>query len=201
MGWAEMLIPIKIVIMAWKVTTAPATEIWTVSEVKNYLKIDTSADDTLISVLIQSARQVAESYLNQALITQTITEKLDRLNNPTIYLSVSPVIAVSSFQYADSNNTTQTFSADNYIVDTFTKPARLALGFSKTWPTLYGNINDVTITYTAGYSSQPSGVPYQIRQAILMMIADSYDNREDYVKKLPTASEYLLDNYRVQYFV
>jgi hypothetical protein len=38
----------------------------------------------------------------------------------------------------------------------------------------------------------------QIRQAILMMIADAYDNREDYVKKLPTASEYLLDQYRVQ---
>ena len=29
---------------------------------------------------------------------------------------------------------------------------------------------------------------------------DSYDNREDYIKKLPTASEYLLDQYRVQLF-
>lgn len=186
--------------MAWKVTTAPATEIWTVSEVKDYLKVDTSADDTLISTLIQSARQAAESYLNQALITQTITEKLDRLSNPLLYLSVSPVISVSSFQYADSNNSTQTFDANNYVVDTFNKPARLSLAYGKSWPTLYGNINDVTITYTAGYSTQPSGVPYQIRQAILMMVADSYDNREDYIKKLPTASEYLLDQYRVQLF-
>jgi len=186
--------------MAWKVTTAPATEIWTVSEVKDYLKVDTSADDTLISTLIQSARQAAESYLNQALITQTITEKLDRLSNPLLYLSVSPVISVSSFQYADSNNSTQTFDAANYVVDTFNKPARLSVAFGKSWPTLYGNINDVTITYTAGYSTQPSGVPYQIRQAILMMVADSYDNREDYIKKLPTASEYLLDQYRVQLF-
>ena len=186
--------------MAWKVTTAPTTEIWTVSEVKDYLKVDTSADDTLISTLIQSARQAAESYLNQALITQTITEKLDRLSNPLLYLSVSPVISVSSFQYADSNNSTQTFDATNYVVDTFNKPARLSLAYGKSWPTLYGNINDVTITYTAGYSTQPSGVPYQIRQAILMMVADSYDNREDYIKKLPTASEYLLDQYRVQLF-
>jgi len=186
--------------MAWKVTTAPATEVWTLSEVKNYLKVDTSADDTLITTLLQSAREVAERYLNQALITQTITEKLDRLSNPTIYLSVSPVISVSSFQYADSQNTTQTYNASNYIVDTFIKPARLSLAYGKTWPTLYGNINDVTITYTAGYGSTASSVPMQIRQAILMMIADSYDNREDYVKKLPTASEYLLDQYRVQLF-
>ncbi len=62
------------------------------------------------------------------------------------------------------------------------------------------NINDITITYTAGYGTEPSGVPMQIRQAVLMMVADGYDNREDYVKKLPTASEYLLDQYRVQLF-
>ena len=186
--------------MAWKVTTAPAIEVWTLSEVKNYLKVDTSADDTLITTLLQSAREVAERYLNQALITQTITEKLDRLSNTTIYLSVSPVLSVLSFQYADSQNTTQTYNASNYIVDTFEKPARLSLAYGKTWPTLYGNINDVTIVYTAGYGATAASVPMQIRQAILMMIADSYDNREDYVKKLPTASEYLLDQYRVQLF-
>jgi uncharacterized phiE125 gp8 family phage protein len=186
--------------MAWKVTTAPAKEVWTLSEVKNYLKVDTSADDTLITTLLQSAREVAERYLNQALITQTITEKLDRLNNPTIYLSISPVIAVTSLQYKDGVNSLQTYDAANYVVDTFLKPGRLALAYGSTWPTLYGNINDVTITYTAGYGTEPSGVPMQIRQAVLMMVADGYDNREDYVKKLPTASEYLLDQYRVQLF-
>jgi uncharacterized phiE125 gp8 family phage protein len=184
--------------MAWKVTTQPSLEVWTLSEVKNYLKVDTSADDTLITTLLQSAREVAERYLNQALITQTITEKLDRLNKPIIYLSVSPVISVTSFQYADSQNTTQTYNSNNYIVDNFEKPARLSLAYGKTWPTLYGNINDVTIVYTAGYGAAASNVPMQIRQAILMMVADAYDNREDYVKKLPTASEYLLDQYRVQ---
>lgn len=186
--------------MAWKVTTAPVNEPWTLAEVKSYLKIDDSNEDTMLSTLIKSARMVAESYLNQGLITQTITEKLDRLSNPTIYLSVSPVLAVSSFQYANSENTTATFAATDYVVDTFSKPARLNLGYGKTWPTLYGNINDVTITYTAGYGSDASSVPGQIKQAILLMITDAYDNRQDYVKKLPTASEYLLDQYRVQLF-
>jgi phage conserved hypothetical protein, phiE125 gp8 family len=201
MGWVAILIPsLKIYKMAWKVTTAPAIEVWTLNEVKNYLKVDTSADDTLITTLLQSAREVAERYLNQALITQTITEKLDRLSNPTIYLSISPVITVSSFQFNDGQNSVQTFNAANYVVDNFLKPARLALAYNSTWPTLFGNINDVTIVYTAGYGATVASVPMQIRQAILMMIADSYDNREDYVKKLPTASEYLLDQYRVKLF-
>jgi uncharacterized phiE125 gp8 family phage protein len=113
--------------MAWKVTTLPATEIFTLQEVKDYLKVDDSTEDTLISTLLQSARQAAESYLNQALITQTITEKYDRLSNPTIYLSVSPVIAVSSFQYKDGVNTTQTYDAANYVVDTFIKPGKISI--------------------------------------------------------------------------
>jgi len=94
--------------MAWKITTQPANEIFTLQEVKDYLKVDDSTEDALITTLLQSARQAAERYLNQALITQTITEKLDRLQLSTIYLSVSPVISVSSFQYADGENTTQT---------------------------------------------------------------------------------------------
>jgi uncharacterized phiE125 gp8 family phage protein len=186
--------------MAWKVTTAPVNEPWTLAEVKSYLKIDDSNEDSMLNTLIKGARMMAESYLNQGLITQTITEKLDRLGDPTIYLSVSPVLAVSSFQYANSENTTATFAATEYVVDTFSKPARLNLGYGKTWPTLYGNINDVTITYTVGYGTESSAVPYQIRQAILLMVADTYENRQDYVKRLPTASQYLLDQYRVQYF-
>lgn len=186
--------------MAWKVTTAPAIEVWTLSEVKSYLKVDDNTEDALITSLLQSAREVAERYLNQALITQTITEKLDRLSNPTIYLSISPVITVSSFQYNDGVNSVQTFASTNYIVDSFVKPARLALAYNAVWPTLYGNINDVTIVYTAGYGATAASVPGQIKQAILLMITDAYDNRQDYVKKLPTASEYLLDQYRVQLF-
>ena len=186
--------------MAWKVTTAPVNEPWTLADVKSYLKIDDSNEDSMLNTLIKGARMVAESYLNQGLITQTVTEKLDKLGDPTIYLSVSPVLAVSSFQYANSENTTATFAATDYVVDTFSKPARLNLGYGKTWPTLYGNINDVTITYTVGYGTESSAVPFQIRQAILLMVADTYENRQDYVKRLPTASQYLLDQYRVQYF-
>lgn len=186
--------------MSWKVTTEPVNEIYTLQEVKDYLRVDSSAEDALITTLIKASRQSAERYLNQALITQTITEKLDRLINPTIYLSVSPLISVSSFQYKDSANDVQIFASSGYVVDDYEEPARLKLAFSQSWPTTYGNINDVTITYTAGYSSESSGVPFNIKQAILLMIGDAYDNRQDYVKKLPTASQYLLDQNRVQVF-
>ena len=186
--------------MPWKVSVLPAVEPWTLAEVKSFLKVDTSDEDDLITSLITASRQAAESYLNMALISQTIQERLDVLNKPILYLSVNPVLSFSNFKYQDSSNTQVTWDNSNYKVDTCSRPCRLALQFGKSWPTLYGNINDVLLTYVAGFSAQPSGVPMQIRQAILMMVANAYDNREDYVKKMPTASQYLLDQYRVQYF-
>ena len=40
-----------------KVTTQPATEPITVAEVKLYLRVDTDADDALISAMITAARK------------------------------------------------------------------------------------------------------------------------------------------------
>jgi len=52
-----------------KVTSGPSTPILTTSEAKNYLKIDTSADDTLISDLVTAATDYCENYLGQKFIT------------------------------------------------------------------------------------------------------------------------------------
>ncbi len=57
----------------FKVKTPPATEPVSLSEAKLHLKVDTSADDTLISALIAAALQHLERHCNSAFVTQTIT--------------------------------------------------------------------------------------------------------------------------------
>lgn len=63
--------------MPYVVVTGPASEPITSTEAKNWLKVDSSADDALISGLIVSARQYAEQYQCTALYTQTILEYYD----------------------------------------------------------------------------------------------------------------------------
>jgi hypothetical protein len=36
----------------WRVTVDQTNELWTLSEVKNYLKVEDSADDSLITTII-----------------------------------------------------------------------------------------------------------------------------------------------------
>ncbi len=52
--------------------------------------------------------------------------------------------------------------------------------------------------YVAGEAA--GNVPKAILQAMYLTIADFYENRTDYVKRLPTAAEYLLDQFRVFIF-
>lgn len=62
------------------------------------------------------------------------------------------------------------------------------------WPGDVANLpNAVTVTYQAGFGAKPSTIPIQITQAMLMAVADWYGpSREDKIRNLPKASEYLL---------
>jgi len=59
---------------AFIVTVPVATEPIALTDVKNYLRIDFSDDDTLIGYLITRVRGIAERVTGRALATQTITE-------------------------------------------------------------------------------------------------------------------------------
>lgn len=184
--------------MSWKVTTAPASEPLTTAEVKNYLKVDFATDDTLIDLLIQSAREWVERHCNIGLLPQTITELCDDFPNT---LSRSPVRSVSSISYKDSAGNTQVWASGNYIVDTYDEPARIRKAYSVTYPTLYDEINNVTVVYTVGWDDATS-LPAPIKRAMLLTIADAYENREDSIKRMPTAAEYELQSagYRIWLF-
>ena len=192
--------------MAWKVTTAPASEPLTATEVKNYLKVDYATDDTLIASLIVAARNKVEEYTGRRLMIQTITEKLDTFPSVTIpnpdailTLSVLPLRSVTSIQYKDTAGASQTFASSNYIVDTTSEPPRIGLAYGSDWPELYDEIDAVTITYLVGYDDADA-VPDAIKSAMYLMIGQMYETRTNTVKKLPSHAEWLLNEYRVRSF-
>lgn len=185
--------------MGWITTVAPATEILTTAEAKTYLKVLGTTEDTLIDNTIKAMRLHAERYLQQCLITQTIEEKIDYWPPSGIVIpTVGPVQSISSIQYLDTDGILQTWASSNYIIDTHSKYARITPDFGQSFPSARAQINAITLTYVAGYGDAVTDVPEILRQAILKAVADGYDNREDYVKRLPTASQYMLDTYMYQ---
>lgn len=182
----------------WKVSTAPASEPITLAEAKLYLRVDTTADDALITALITAARETVERYTSRALVTQTITQVLDCFPGFGFRLAVHPVQSITSITYKDSNGNTQTLSDTIYMLDNYDLPSAVVLKANQTFPSVYSETNAVTVVYVAGESA--SNVPKAILQAMYLTIADFYENRTNYVKRLPTAAEYLLDQFRVFIF-
>lgn len=185
----------------YKVSTGPASEVISLATAKAHLKMDdTDADDALIEAIITAARQHVEQMCATALIQQTITEKFPCFSSRGMALSISPVAEVSAVQYLDGAGTLQTLSTDVYGVNTFTKPGSIYLRYGQLFPLTRDEPNAVTVTYTAGYGEASGDIPKPIMQAILLMVGDMYQNREDTVKRLPTAAEYLLRPYNFKYF-
>lgn len=88
-----------------------------------------------------------------------------------------PLQSVVSITYYDSSGTLETLSPTVYDVQTGT-PGRINPQFGKIWPVALPRIGAVTIRFVAGYGDDPSTVPTNYTQAILMMVKDLYDHRD-----------------------
>ena len=191
--------------MALKLITAPATEPVSTSEAKSHLRVDTTADDTLIGTLITAARQHVENHLRRALITQTWELVMDAFPaGDVIRLPRPPLVSVTSIKYTDVAGSESTFSSAAYVVDTDSTKGRVVLKSGESWPSdTLAAANGVRVRYVAGYGSA-AAVPNPIRQAVLLLIGTLYENRESVlvaqgvtVAQLPFGVEALLMPYRI----
>lgn len=186
-----------------KVTTAPTSEPVTLDEIKEFLKIDGTAEDALLTILRKSAREKCEHYSGLSFITQDRQITLDKFPcGRIIELPNGPVSAVADIDYFDSDGVAQTLtSGTHFIVDTNSDVCRIQVVDS--WPSVKDRINAITISYTAGHTDDNHDpVPSAIKQAILMEVASMYENRQNEVvgatiSKLNTDSEALLDTVKV----
>lgn len=162
-----------------RITTQPAIEPVSRSEAKLHLRIDHSAEDDLVDRLITAARQVAEDLAQRAFITRTYTARMDYWPLHQLILPWPPLISVTSITYTDDDGVTATFGASNYIVDAHQEPGRIVIKANVSWPTVtLQEVNGVTVVYTAGYGATAADVPLRARQAMLLLLADMYENRE-----------------------
>jgi uncharacterized phiE125 gp8 family phage protein len=204
-----------------KVKTPPAKEPVALEIAKQHCRIDHASDDALIAIYITSARSMVQSYLNRALITQTLTWTLtpeDPLRPAdsrlwgNLTLPRSPVSAINSVIATDTYGNVTTIAAAalpiaswatllGYMADLAHSPAKLVIGGNTVLVdgrSLRGTaLQHLQIEFVAGYGADPSFLDPPVANAVLMMVGYLYEHRGDDVAGLPMAVEWLLDPYRV----
>jgi uncharacterized phiE125 gp8 family phage protein len=164
--------------------TTPASEPLSLSEVKLSLKVDNSADDTLISSIITAARRYCEFYTRRQFVTATWEIYLNEFPDISeIEIPKPPLQSVGFVKYYDTASTPvlQTWTASgNYEVDIKATPGRLLLIDGICWPDTNHQANAVTIRFDAGYGVA-AAVPDDIKTAMRLLMGHWYENREDVV--------------------
>lgn len=183
--------------MGFRVTTAVATEVVSLTEAKAHLRVDDSNSDTYISALIAAAREEAEHLTERSIGDQTITLTLDALASE-ILLVRPPVTSVTSVKYYDTNGAQQTISGANYRVDHSAWPPRLQFDWRYTLPDTDKRADAVEVVYAAGWTS--STCPKAVKQYILVRLSTMFENRvaDDVKPPMPAPwVERLLDPVRI----
>lgn len=170
--------------MAIRVVTQPAIEPVTLSEAKLQCRIDPdlTVDDALLTRQIKAARRWAEAYLQRPIVSQTRELTLDAFPTCGIILRDAPIISIESIAYADADGAVQPLVG--FQQDLYSDPARLMPAYGQAWPVTRDVLNAVAVRYVAGYGAADA-VPEEIKCAVLLVVADLYEHREDSIDGVP----------------
>lgn len=185
--------------MTLQLVTGPS-ECITLADAKLHLRVEHSADDALIAVLITAAREDCEHHLGRGIGSQVWQRTLDAFPSGGIELGLPPVAAIGSVQYVDTAGALQTLSSTLYVLDNRSDLEAWALpAEDATWPDTLDTANAVRVQFTCGLVD----VPATVKAWVLLRIGTLYQHRADIaaghtLAALPDSyADRLLDRYRV----
>lgn len=197
-------------------SVAPAEEPVTLAEAKAWLKVDTTADDELITELITAAREHLEELTSRSFVATTWVSYWDtwpRLGtyagagvSREIELPVAPLVSVSAVKYLDAAGVEQTLAGASYTVEGALHSSR----FGRLWLNADASLPDMgdfpgalRVTFVAG-AADAAAAPALAKVAIKQMLALWYEsarqgvNIGNIVNALPWSGEAIINLLRVR---
>ena len=143
---------------SYKILDQKPQKIFTLEEIKNYIRITGDNDDDLLKEMLDSAIETAENFIKYS-ITEKIVE-VTSYNINYVNLPLVPVIKIMEVK-ADGN----------VLSGEYTKISQDRLEIIS--GTIY---KELIVTYLSGYVDYHK-IPAGIKQAIMLHTAQIYDNR------------------------
>jgi uncharacterized phiE125 gp8 family phage protein len=182
-----------------------------VADAKRHLHIEQIETyyDADIEAYINAAREYVEDFTNLTLFNTTITAKWNRFPSSMepLRLPAWPVSSVTSIAYRDTDGTSQSIvPASGVQTSLGSVPAFILPLPEEEWPnTQTDRVDAVTVVFVAGYGTTTATVPHRIKQAVKLLVAHWFKNREAVVtgtisKEIELAVHSLLNQIRVNEF-
>ncbi|MEG9884636.1 MAG: head-tail connector protein [Hyphomicrobiales bacterium] len=182
---------------------APSGEPVSLAEAKAYLKVEYDEEDQLIQSLITAARAHLELATRRAFITQSWSLFLDRWpRSGMVNLPLSPVGSVDALRVYDPQDSVSVVAASEYGVDVQSQPPRVVRSGHGEWRHSLRSLNGIEIAFTAGFGPKAEDIPAPLRQAILLLVAHWFENRQPLIidgdcVEMPLTVKALIAPYRM----
>lgn len=177
--------------MRQQLINGPIVEPVSVDELRTHTVIDYTDDDAYLQALITRARRRFELNTSRILVTQTWSVAMPRFPY-IIELPKTPVQSIQAVNVLTSNGTYTTLSPSTYRLIKHGLLAQIVPMPNTHWPTNTVTAPDaIVVEYTVGHAqTDPDNQineqtitdqgAYQLaKQAIMVLCADWYANRED----------------------
>lgn len=144
------------------------------AEAKDHLRVTADSEDMQIAIKLAAAAASIAEMTGRAMQVETWAMSA-RSFSGLVRLPKSPVRSLDSVKYYDAANVLQTATLSDFMLYQSDDWAYVEPAQGKSWPIPYAREDAVTITFTAGYTV----IPFDLRMAVMMKLADLYTNRGD----------------------
>jgi len=184
---------------SWQVTTPPAIEPVTLTDLKIFAKIEYNDEDYLLENFIKSARLSAEQYCGRAFIEQSITMKMGYWPSDVIELVKPPLISITKIATLDEDDVETVYSSDNYYIIKEATPGKLVLKKNASAPiNTSRDYGGYLVEYKAGYGDAAADVPISIIEAIKLWASVAQATRIIDPKNPPPEVRATLDLFKIR---
>ncbi len=156
------------------IVTVPAiAEPVTVDQVKQFCRIDGTAFDAQLEMLIAGVRSDIEGMTGTPLATQTVTLEASAWSDMTL-LPIAPVQLIEAISYRDLAGAALTIDANDYALTGGGLAWSIAPSTGTSWPTSRQTDSWIQVTAIVGYDV----VPPRVQLALLLGVRAVFDDRD-----------------------
>ncbi|MFG1423909.1 head-tail connector protein [Roseixanthobacter liquoris] len=157
----------------------PSAEPLTLAEAKAFLRIDTDAEDAVVSALIAAARQWVESETHQILLHQTWRLTRDAWPpSGLIAAPLAPVRAVLAARIVAGDGAATELPLDLFTVRGTRMPPLIAVDLTRA-PVPSRPLGGIVLELQVGYGATAAGVPADLLQAVRQLVAFLHEHRDE----------------------
>lgn len=157
---------------------APAVEPIDLAYAKTFLRIDGTDEDTLLDNLIKTARHRVENMIGRTLIRRSYVFRCAVPTGKCFTLPRPPLLSVTRLTLIAENDQAVDIPTADYSVTRRRDPGQVRLKSGNNWTDYLAEFTTLEVEFEAGYGDVSDNVPLPIRQAILLLLAHSYEFRE-----------------------